>query len=88
MTDRFAGVDPEDMTGPIIGGAAVTPGDATDIAQPSRVVYVGTGGHLAVRLISGQNVTFQNVASGAMLPIRVDRVLSTGTTATGIVVLY
>lgn len=88
MADRFAGVDPEDMTGPISGGAAVTPGDSTDIAQPSRVVYVGTGGHLVVRLTSGATLTFKNVASGTLLPLRVDRVLATGATAADILVLY
>ena len=51
----------------------------------TRAIYVGSGGTLAVRLLSGQTVTFAGVSAGSILPPRADRVLATGTTAGSIV---
>ena len=54
--------------------------------QPTRGVYVGTTGNLKVDMVSGGTVTF--VALVGLLPIQVDRIYATGTTATNIVALY
>lgn len=67
--------------------AAITPHDTTTMG-PTRGIYVGGAGALVVRMLNGANVTFSAVTAGSTLPICVDRVLSTGTTATGIVALY
>ncbi|MFB2552638.1 spike base protein, RCAP_Rcc01079 family [Ensifer soli] len=83
MTDRFAHHVPT-LADPATHGFAVTPDDGADLEEPSRAVYVGLGGALAVRMLSGQSVTLE-VPAGSLLPIRVVRVLSTGTTADGIV---
>lgn len=67
---------------------AVTKSDST-VLNGTRAVYVGTGGDLAVRMEGGQNsITFTAVPSGTFMPIRVDQVLSTGTTAAAIVALW
>jgi len=51
-----------------------------------KAIYVGTGGDLAVQLVDDAGtVTFKNVAGGSVLPIRVQRVLETGTSAADIV---
>jgi hypothetical protein len=64
---------------------AITPHDTNAVSE-TRGVFVGTGGSLVCRGVQSQtNVTFANVPDGTLLPIRVDRVLATGTTATGIV---
>lgn len=65
------------------GGFAVTPSDSTVIS--TRAVYVGGGGDLAVVMASGETVTLASVPSGALLPLRVQKVMSTNTTATDIV---
>lgn len=68
--------------------SAVTPSDTT-ILPVTRALYVGTGGNLSVVMGDDENtVTFNNVSSGAIFPIQVFKVLSTGTTASNIVALW
>jgi hypothetical protein len=67
---------------------AVTASDVTTFDPPTRGLYVGGAGDVAVRMHLGQNnVTFVGVPAGTLLPINVDRVLA-ASTATGIVRLY
>lgn len=68
---------------------AVTPSDSTDIAAGQTWgLYVGGTGDLVAVYQNGVTSTFTAVPAGAILPIRVKRVNSTSTTATGIVALY
>ena len=66
---------------------AVTPSDGSDLSgEPFYAVYVGTGGNLKVDMADGGSaVTLSNVASGQLLPIMVERIYSTGTTASNII---
>jgi len=67
--------------------AAVTTSDATVIPK-TRALWVGVAGNVAVRMAGdGSLVTFTGAAVG-ILPVQVDKVLSTGTTATTILALY
>ena len=68
--------------------AAVTPHDTNDLSgEPYYAVWVGTGGNLKVDMASGTGtVTLNNVASGQLIPIMVERIYSTGTTASDIIV--
>jgi hypothetical protein len=69
---------------PAIRIIAITPADA-DLSHVCRMLYVGTGGDVAVRDLFGTTVIHKNVAGGTYLgPFAVDRVLSTGSTATDI----
>lgn len=73
---------------PATQAVAVTPSDAT-VLTTTRALWVGTGGDVAVTMLSGDAVTFANVPSGSLLPIRVTKVLATGTvTADDIVALW
>lgn len=66
---------------------AVTPSDSTLITgAPTRGLWVGTSGNINVLMAGGGTVTFVGVQG--LLPIRVDRVNSTSTTATDIVALF
>jgi len=65
---------------------AITPSDATIIPK-TRGIYVGVAGNIAVRTADGTSVTFSNVPVG-ILPIQVDMVKSTNTTATTMLALY
>jgi len=66
---------------------AVTPSDATDLTYVSRGLYVGGAGNVAVVMVSGAAVTFTNILAGTILPIRLSRIKSTGTTATNLIAL-
>lgn len=68
------------------GAVAVVPSDST-VIPTARSLYIGVTGNLAVRMARGNLVTFTNVPVG-MLPVQVDQVLATGTTATEMLALY
>lgn len=74
--------DPADRLAP------VTASDSTDLTG-TRALYVGTTGNLAVRCVNDPTttVTLNNVPAGAILPIRVTRVMA-ATTASGIVAMF
>lgn len=76
------------FTDPATRLTAVTPSDSTDLSG-ARAVYVGTAGDLAVRAKGDDSaVTLPNVPAGAIIPVQIDRVMSTGTTASDIVALF
>jgi hypothetical protein len=87
MADAFATLA-TGVSGPASGGFAVTKSDATVFSQPTRSLWVGGAGDVAVRMLDGTTPIFVGVTAGTLLPIRVDQVLSTGTSATSIVGLY
>lgn len=77
-----------DQTNPSAHFFAVTPSDTADLAVPARALYVGTGGDVTIRgLGSATAILFSNVPDASLLPIRVSRVMATGTDAEGIVAL-
>lgn len=66
---------------------AVTPSDIT-VLTPTRGLYIGSAGHVVVQMYGSDNtVTFSNVPVG-ILPVRVTKVLATGTGASDIVALW
>lgn len=67
---------------------AITPNDSTDLAAKPRALYVGGAGNVAISNGTDASVTLVAVPAGSLLPLRPDRVLATGTTATSIVGLY
>lgn len=73
-------------TAPASKATSVTPSDAT-VFEVCRALYVGTTGNIAVRMADGTSLTFTSVPVG-ILPIQVDMVKSTGTTASNIIALY
>lgn len=64
----------------------ITPSDSTTFAI-ARAVYIGSSGALTVRMASGMDATFPSAPVG-VLPIQVDRIYFTGTSATGLLALY
>jgi hypothetical protein len=61
---------------------AVTPSDSTDLTFVSRGLWIGGTGAVSVVMVGGDTVTFSGINAGTLLPVRVSRVRSTGTTAT------
>ncbi len=85
-----AGETTSDITS-IKRAAAVTPSDDTDLASPTRGVYVGVTGNVVV-IFAGDadaaTTTLVGLAAGVWHPMQVRRILSTSTTATDIVAGY
>ena len=79
---NFRGSDPAD------NAAAVTPNDSTDLTNTARALYIGTTGNVKVDTAAGDTVTFYSVPAGGILPVRVKRVYSTGTTASNITSIF
>ena len=68
--------------------AAVTTSDTVNLSQPS-VIYTASGGNIKVTTAEGTDVTFTGVGAGSILPVRVIRVWTTGTTTTtGLVAIF
>lgn len=66
----------------------VTPNDGTDLATVTRGIYVGVSGNVKITNVSGDTVTYTNLAAGVHHPMCAARIWSTGTTATGIIGVY
>ena len=78
----------ENNSTPAVYAGAVTTSDSVNLSSIARGLYVGTGGNLAAVMPDDAVVTFNNVATGTILPVRVKRVNATNTTASNIVALY
>lgn len=85
--DRFEAHRPG-LTSPADVFAAVVPDSAADLPGGlTRALYVGNGGDVVAQDRNGVEVTFRNVGTGVLLPVRVARVMAT-TTADDLVALY
>lgn len=72
--------------GPAVHGFAVTTSDTSVYTTPTRKVWVGGAGNLAVLMNGdGSPVTLMAVPAGTMLELSVVKVMATNTTATNIV---
>ena len=69
------------------GAEAVVPSNTNMFASPS-VVYVGSAGNVQVTTAQGDTVVFANVPAGGIIPVQVDQVWSTNTTAANLVRVY
>jgi hypothetical protein len=64
--------------------ANVVPNDTYTFGTVNRAIWVGTGGNLAVITYGGDRVIIYNVQDGSLLPLIVQSILSSGTTASNI----
>lgn len=69
-------------TKPAVRWTAVTPNDSTDVTY--RALFINGAGDIVLRDELGNDETF-TVTASTLLPVQPTRVLSTGTTATGII---
>ena len=81
MSDTFANTAPG-MSGPATNAFPIIPDDAAPLAQTTRAIYTGSGGDIALVMQGGSTVTFKTVPAGVVLPLRVSKIMVTGTTAT------
>ena len=74
---------------PATGAVAVSVGSADQsFERPTRGVFVGGAGNLAVTMEEGQSITFTGVTAGSILPIQATAALTSGTTATNVIALF
>ncbi|NVE95727.1 spike base protein, RCAP_Rcc01079 family [Altererythrobacter lutimaris] len=65
---------------------AIIPNDAQNLPVVTKALYVGSGGRVTLVPVDNTSpVTFVNVASGAILDVRVSQVRATGTDASDLV---
>ncbi len=79
--DRSSGLD-----SPARYAAAVTPHDSTDLTTSARALHVGTEGNISILTVGGDTVTLIGVSG--FVPVCVQRVNATSTTASNIVALW
>ncbi|KQR78100.1 spike base protein, RCAP_Rcc01079 family [Rhizobium sp. Leaf341] len=84
MTDRFAHTA-DSLSSPATHAFDITPADDADLPETTRAIFVGIGGAVALRMQSGAVVTLAGISQGTLLPVRADRILATGTTASALV---
>lgn len=77
--------------------AEVMPSDTTDIPNISTEdgsgnlgcsLYTGDGGDIKVKTVAGDIVTLFNLPGGTFIPLIVNRVYATGTSASSILALW
>ena len=76
------------VTQQAIKAVDVVPATLETLVIPGAVLYIGTGGDIKVDTVSGDTVTFKNVADGSVLAVQVKKVYNTGTSASDIIALY
>lgn len=88
MSDMFS-THTSGLDSPARSAFAITPSDSAAVGVVTRGLYSGAGGTIVCILAGDADaVTFTNVPAGVVLPLRIKQVLSTGTTATGLVGLF
>jgi hypothetical protein len=58
--------------------------DVVDLPNVTRALVLASGRDVSVILRNGDVITLPGLTAGAVYPVRVSRVLVTGTTATGL----
>ena len=84
MSDTFQSLY-TGLDSPAVSAVAVTPSDST-VLSTTRALYIGVSGDVCVVMADGTSVTFSSVPVG-ILPVRVSKVKSSGTSASSIVAL-
>ena len=81
MADLFA-THASGLDSPALKAFGITPDDNNDFALTTRALYTGKGGTIVCILGDDATaITLSAVPAGCVLPLRVRRVLATGTTA-------
>lgn len=75
------------MLEPSGDAVALTKSDTDDLREISRAIWVGGAGDITVIMSSGSSVLISSVPAGTLLPIRIRKLMSTGTSASNVVAL-
>lgn len=83
INDAFTGYAPS-LESPFVDGFDIVPDDSQDLSNLTRGLMVTTAGDVAVVFAGGSTVTLPGLIPGQQYIGRIRRVLSTGTTASGL----
>ena len=83
ILDTFGDVT-SGLSSPICGGFDILPDDVVDLPNVTRALVLARGGDVSVVLKNGDAIILLGLTAGVIYPVRVSRVLGTGTTATGL----
>ncbi len=79
----------DEENSPALNAMLVTPDDSGELSMITRALFIGIGGNIKCILKNDSDpVTFNNIVSGSILPLRVKKVFDTDTTALNIIGLY
>ena len=81
ILDIFGDFTPS-FSSSICGGFGIVPDDVVDLPNATRALVLASGGDVSVILRNGDAITLPGLTAGVVYPVRVSRVLVTGTTAT------
>ncbi len=85
LNDPFANTL-ESVVAPASDCFAISPNDTDDLPKATKALFVGTGGDVVLRPVSGTtDVTFRNLPDGSILDVRVRAVRASGTSAANLV---
>jgi hypothetical protein len=84
MKDHFS-AHAAGLTSPAEHADPITPSDDAELPRATRALYVGQGGDVAVRFVSGEAVVLANLQGGTVYPLRLRQILASGTMASGLV---
>lgn len=87
MPDVYDSLSPS-LSSPAVNGQTISPSNSNLLSNVTRAIYVGGAGSVTIEFVSGAQVTLQGVPSGTTLPVRAQKVLSSNTTATGLIGLW
>ena len=83
ILDTFGDFTPG-LSSSICGGFDIVPNDVVDLPNVTRALVLESGGDVSVVLKNGDAITLPGLTAGVIYPVRVSRVLVTGTTAAGL----
>lgn len=84
MSDKYKSFSPH-LESPAENASTITPNDSNDLTDFTRSIYIGGAGNLKIDTVAGDTVTLNGVVAGTVIPVRVQKVYATGTTATNLV---
>lgn len=88
MADQFSN-SADQVSAPATRAVSVAPDDGNALAEIPKALFVGTGGNLVLCGVGGGSDTvWKNVPDGSIVPLRVQYVRATGTSAADILALY
>lgn len=76
------------LSDPPMNAVLITPDDSNNLATTCRCFLAGSDGNVKVTTAGGQTLLLTGLKSGVVYPFRCQRIWSTTTTVTNIVVWY
>ena len=77
------------LSSPAEHAFSITPHATDELSHTTRAIYIGGAGDVELVLKGDSTaVVFSAVPAGTLLPVRAKRVVSTNTTATGIIGVF